>query len=188
MKKALRMKMIHLLKHLDVTEKENIEKQLFHHLTASSLWENAQMIGITMSRSFEWNTRPLIELAWEQNKKIAIPRCVSETKTMVFHELHHFSELTKGYGNIEEPDVLRTSIVEKEAIDLLIVPGLVFNTSGYRIGFGGGYYDRFLSNFSKRTVGLISTKQLNESIPIDEYDIPVQYIVTETGLFQTSDG
>lgn len=188
MKKALRMKMISTLKQLDVTEKETIEKQLFHHLTASSLWKNAAMIGITMSRSFEWNTRPFIELAWEQNRKIAIPRSVTETKTMIFHELNHFSELTKGYGNIEEPDVLRTSIVEKETIDLLIVPGLVFNTSGYRIGFGGGYYDRFLSDFAASTVGLISRKQLDESIPVDAYDIPVQYIVTEVGLFQTSDG
>src|SRR5699024_137058 len=188
MKKELRMKMLHTLKQMDVTEKKAIEKQLFHHLTASTLWKNAQTIGITMSRPFEWNTRDLIEYAWKQNKKIAIPRSITETKSMIFHELNHFSELTKGYGGIEEPDVLRTSIVEKKAIDLLIVPGLVFNRAGYRIGFGGGYYDRFLTDFTKGTVRLMSIQQLDECIPVDEYAMPVQYLVTETGLFQTSDG
>lgn len=188
MKFELRKNMIERLKKLDRVEKRKIEASLYDHLTKTTLWKNAQIIAITMSQSFEWDTRRLIERAWQENKTVVIPRSLNKTKTMEFHILKDFTQVVIGYGNIEEPNPLQTEIINKESIDLLIVPGLVFNRAGYRIGFGGGYFDRFLATFSNQTISLISSMQIDESIPVDDHDKPVQYIITEAGLIKTSNG
>lgn len=94
-----------------------------------------------------------------------------------------WSQINKdGYFGLDEPDVKKTTPVKKDAIDLLIVPGLVFTKKGYRVGFGGGYYDRYLTDFTQPTVSLVHTKQFVEDFPIEPFDIPVQYLVTEKGI------
>src|SRR5699024_12630127 len=90
--------------------------------------------------------------------------------------------------NILEPSYYSNKVIMNEWIDLLIVPVLVFNVKGYRIGYGGGFYDRYLSEpfHTTTTVSLAAEEQLKESLPIDSYDIPVDYIITENRCIQTS--
>ena len=87
-----------------------------------------------------------------------------------------------GNFGISEPDTQKAKEIDKNQIDLLLVPGLIFTRDGYRIGFGGGYYDRFLTDFVQPTVSLASTKQLVDDFPVEPFDIPVNYLLTEEGF------
>ncbi|MDZ7834585.1 MAG: 5-formyltetrahydrofolate cyclo-ligase [Alkalibacterium sp.] len=105
----------------------------------------------------------------------------------IFMKSHRSRQVEKGYSDLIEPIVTETTRVDAESIDLMIVPGVIFTPSGYRIGYGGGYYDRFLKDFSNTTVSLLHSNQLVESFPVEPHDIPVQYLITEEGLMRALD-
>ncbi|WP_242694705.1 5-formyltetrahydrofolate cyclo-ligase [Pseudogracilibacillus auburnensis] len=180
-KADLREKMITQLKQLDPEVKNAVELRFFAHLISSSLWKNATVIGTTISQKMEWDTKRLIRQAWKEGKTIVIPKCNNKKKLLTFYKITSEKDLTIGYANIKEPRVDVTEKVDKESIDLLLVPGIVFDAYGFRIGFGGGYYDRFLRTFQQPTISLVSKMQLMDQIPTEEYDIPVQFIITEDG-------
>lgn len=158
------------------------EQKLMEHLLESELWKQAAMIGITMAQAFEWNTKPIIEAAWDQGKKVCIPKCNPQEKKLTFYQLQNYDQLEVVYYNLLEPKPSETEKTEKMKIDLLIVPGIVFDKQGFRIGFGGGYYDRFLTDFANETVSLASTMQLVDHVPSESFDIPVKHIITENGM------
>lgn len=153
-------------------------------LVSSEYWEKAHTIGITISQGLEWDTKPIIEKAWEDGKSVAVPKCLAN-KQMAFYLLDHFQQLEKGLYNIPEPNPDKTKKVEKKEIDLLIVPGVAYDIKGFRIGFGGGYYDRFLVDFPNETISILSHIQLTEQIPIESFDIPVRHIVTENKIYHS---
>lgn len=181
-KETLRKSMQEKLSELSKKERESISKKLQEKLFQSELWKKADSIGIYLSFGTEWDTREIIKQAWNMNKKIAIPKTIPSKKEMNFYQINDYSEVEKGHMGIEEPIVEKAQYVNKKEIDLLIVPGLIFSEKGYRIGFGGGYYDRFLADFIHPTLSLVWSNQLVESIPINQYDLPVQYILTENGF------
>lgn len=178
-KQALRKKMISLLNSISAEEKAAIELKLEENLFRSSEWRFAKRIGVTLSQGFEWNTLGIIKKAWEEGKTVCAPKCVSEHKAMIFYDFTSMEQLEKGFYNLIEPKPAQTKVVGKTEIDLVLVPGLIFDKKGYRVGFGGGYYDRFLKDFPNCTVGLIYSKQVTSSLPIEPFDIPVQKIITE---------
>lgn len=146
-------------------------------------WKNANTIGITISQETEIDTRKLIERAWEEGKKVAIPKCISKERRMDFYIFTNDDQLEVVYFNLKEPNVDKTQFIHNEQIDLLIVPGLAFTRKGERIGFGGGYYDRFLANFVNSYIVLAFECQLVENIPMEEHDIRIPKIITENNIF-----
>lgn len=180
-KTILRNQMIEKLKLMNQQEKRAIEKKITAQLFATAIWKNASTIGLTVSQSFEWDTHSIMERAWKEQKNIVVPKCNTKKKQLTFYKINSRNDLEYGYAEIMEPHSAITEIIDKDAIELLIVPGLIFDELGFRIGFGGGYYDRFLVDFDNITMALASKKQLVQKLPVDEYDIPVQYIVTEDG-------
>lgn len=183
-KESMRKEMLETLANLDAEERAKISEQLATNLTKTDLWKNATRIGIYLSFGNEWETRKIIEKAWAEGKKIAIPKTIPKTKAMEFYQIDDYSQVQKGHFDIEEPLIEEAKFVEKDSINLLVVPGLVFSKDGYRIGFGGGYYDRFLTDFIHPTVSLVSEKQLRNSIPINQYDLPVHYLITEERIIK----
>ncbi|WP_249871092.1 5-formyltetrahydrofolate cyclo-ligase [Oceanobacillus saliphilus] len=181
-KKELRENAIQALKDLQENEKLEIENMLTNKLLSSSLWNMSDTIGITMSQGFEWSTKPIIEAAWDQKKKVCIPKCYPNDKKLIFYELESFEQLEIVYYNLLEPKTDVTKQIEKNSIDLLLVPGLIFDRNGYRIGFGGGYYDRFLTDYINVSVSLCSANQLVDYIPVEQFDIPVNYLILENAI------
>lgn len=181
-KSQLRQSAIAQLRQLDISEKENIEQKLLEHLMHSSIWKQAHTIGITISRGFEWNTGAIIETAWKQNKAVYVPKCFPDNRNMIFYKLTSFQELEVVYYNLQEPKPIETNKINKNSLDMIIVPGLLFDRSGYRIGFGGGYYDRFLTDYKGHTVALTASQQLMEKIPNEPHDIAVKHIITESDI------
>lgn len=183
---AYRKKAMKSLKNLPANDKEQIEQKLIEKLLDASIWKNAKTIGITLAQGFEWKTRPIIEAGWNEGKNICVPKCNPVNKALTFYELDSFEQLEVAFYNLLEPKPELTKKISKNAMELLVVPGILFDKNGYRIGFGGGYYDRFLVNYQHATASLCSTFQLVDQVPHDHYDIRVNHLITENGILSTN--
>lgn len=184
-KRYLRKKAFNYLNSISIKDKKCIEFNQYSNLMSSSLWKKSKTIGITYSQPLEWDTSKLIKLAWSQGKKVALPRCIPDSRQLDFFIINSFDQLENVYQELLEPVEVIENKVRKNDIDLLIVPGLLFDCYGYRIGFGGGYYDRYLTNYKNITLSICSSAQLIKEIPREPYDIPVDYLVTEDGIQRT---
>lgn len=170
------------LSKLDETERIDVSNQIQKHLFESDLWKNAQTIGVHLSVGHEWDTREIVGRAFEEGRAVVIPKTIPDKRELEFYRITDFDQTAIGHFDLEEPDVEMTERVKKDDIDLLIVPGVAFTKNGYRIGVGGGYYDRFLTDFIHPTVSLLHTNQLVDTFPIEPFDIPVMYLITEEGI------
>jgi len=183
-KSELRKKKLKQLNEMQSNERTLIEKTIVYNFLSSTLYKNAQIIGITISQGIEWNTKPIIESAWRNHKTICVPKCNPKDHTMKFYKLEQFEQLEEGFAKILEPKIKECMEVKKNDIDLLVVPGILFDKNGYRIGYGGGFYDRYLVDFHGVTVSIAANQQIVEKVPTNRYDIPVQYIITENDFIQ----
>jgi len=181
-KKQIRIEMIDTLKNMDLKKYNHSSQIIKDHFVASKAYTDARVIAITISRFPEVDTRPIIEDAWEQGKTIVVPRCIPKTRDMDFRIINSFKDLETVYIDLLEPIVAETKSIEKEQIDIQIVPGVVFSEKGYRIGFGGGYYDRYLEGFQGEMISLAFEAQTGKIIPVENHDIPVEKIITENGM------
>lgn len=181
-KKEIRNQMLRHLNTLNEDEYAQNSDAIINKLFEQDVYKNAQVIGVTISRFPEVNTFPLIEAAWKAGKQVAVPKCIRDTYAMDFRILTSFEDLETVYIDLLEPIVEKTDAIEKEQIDLLIVPGVVYSNNGYRIGFGGGYYDRYMTDYKGAAISLAFHRQTNGDVPIEAHDIPVQAIITESAL------
>lgn len=184
MEKAhIRKQIIGELHAISKEKRLEIEKHMHTTLFSSEIWKEAKTIGVTISQDgIEWDTKPIIEQAWKENKKVAVPKCIHSDRSMQFYEFYSYDALEVVYYNLLEPIPKQDLLLNKQEIDLLIVPGVVYDRKGYRIGFGGGYYDRFLVDYGQTTISLVSRIQLIEQIPTNKYDIAVEQMITEEGI------
>jgi 5-formyltetrahydrofolate cyclo-ligase len=150
-------------------------------------WIEANTIGVTISVCPEVDTYQIIRKAWEQGKKVVVPKCDTGTRKMIFRELQNFSQLETVYFGLYEPIEQLTRKIDIDEIDLLIIPGLAYTRKGYRIGFGGGYYDRFLEDYHGPTLSLAFDDQIVSELPIENHDLPVAKIITNREVIDIND-
>lgn len=181
-KKTLRQDMRAQLAQMSKAQYDAYSLQIHEHLLRESSIKKANVIGLTISAFPEVNTMPLIEKLWTQGKRVAVPKCEPKTRAMIFYEITSFDQLETVYMQLKEPIPTLTKEVPKEEIDCLIVPGVVFDRFGYRVGFGGGYYDRYLVSYNGERITLAFEVQLIHKVPTDQYDLPVHKIITETSV------
>ena len=174
--------MIAILNKLKADEHALLSQNILEHLFNTPEFKSAETIGITISRYPEVDTRFIIEAAWSLGKRIVIPKTNKETKHMDFRLLTTFDDLETVYIDLLEPIIEKTKPILKEHIDLQIVPGVVFSREGYRTGFGGGYYDRYLEDYGGKTLSLAFECQTGFDVPIENHDLPVDKIVTEKNV------
>lgn len=180
-KVTVRKEIMAKLAKLDKPLYEHLSYEIARTLYRDSLWKNAKTIGITISRFPEVDTYQIIRKAWEEGKQVVIPKCLPKNREMVFRELKRFNQLESVYSGLLEPIKAKTKEVSIHNIDLLIVPGLAFTTEGFRLGFGGGYYDRYLMKYKGNTIALAFEQQIVSSLPIESHDLPVGKIFTAKG-------
>lgn len=179
-KNELRQHITKQIEELSDERRQAIEADLRNQLTQTTEWQQAKTIGITLSHELEWDTYKTIEKAWNEGKIVVVPKCIHKTKEMIFYRIDSFDDVKAGYAGILEPIESETTKWDKQAIDLLVVPGRVFDKTHYRIGFGGGYYDRFLADFNQPTISLVWEGQLVDQVPTNQYDLPVDQLVVST--------
>src|SRR5690625_5859264 len=119
-----------------------------------------------------------------QRETCVNPKTYPDERTLIFYKISSFEQIEKQHHGLQEPNPDKATAMQKSQIDLLIVPGLVFNKAGFRIGFGGGYYDRFLVDFPHETLSLLSQSQLINKIPVEHFDKPVEYLIVENKIMK----
>ncbi len=130
----------------------------------------------------EPDTVPLLERILADGKRLCLPMTYGKG-IMDARLITSFDDLKEGRYGIPEPSE-ELPTVSREDIGLILVPALSFDLSGYRMGHGAGYYDRYLAGYMGQTIGLCFESRLSDSIPRDEYDLPVDFIATESRLIQ----
>lgn len=161
---------------LALTEIANRSKRVQKMLINSKEFESAKTIGAYYAFGSEVKTDMIIEQARSLGKKVALPSVEGEDLT--FYELSSGKYLVKGRLGIMEP--LPYSPVDK--IDLLVVPGVAFDQQGYRLGYGKGYYDRYLAEKRTFSMGLAYSFQVLDRLPRSEHDMKLGAIATEDGI------
>ena len=151
-------------------------------------YKNAKRIMCFVSNGSEVDTHPLIDRAILDGKSIVVPITVSKTKELLVSDLFSLSELEVGFYNIEIPKEEFLRLVDPETIDLILVPGVALAKNGYRVGYGGGYYDRFLAKLDSSVpkIALGFDLQVVDEVPTEHFDIPVDLILTEKGIIDCS--
>lgn len=181
-KNFLRKKYSSVRKQVKSAEKD---ESIFRKICSTDLYKSAETVFVYYSVGSEADTHKIIESALSGGKRVALPKCTDTKGIMEFYFIEDISEsLTDGAFSLKEPDV---SACEKAVFgdsDICFVPGLAFDLSGCRIGYGGGYYDRFLSNFKGSTIGLTYEECLCEKLPCGEYDIMVDMIITDKQIYE----
>ena len=168
-KKQIRQQQIAALQTLAQTPalKHAQEAQLLELLMATEVFQKATIIGVTLSQPIE-----AIRLA---GKEVVVPKTLPE-RQMAFYPLTATTELTTSSYGALEPVVTAGSQVLIP--DLMIVPGLAFSPEGWRVGFGGGYYDRYLAKYPMPTVALaLKPQQRSADWAIDEFDIQLDQVL-----------
>jgi 5-formyltetrahydrofolate cyclo-ligase len=129
------------------------------------------------------NEPDLTSLIWESvslGKEALLPKVDGDR--LRIYKVEHSNQLKPGFFCILEPE--DGTQVEPEEVDLALVPGIVFDTKGYRIGFGKGFYDRLLKRVKGVKVGVAYSFQVLEEIPVDSWDEPVDLLITETYILK----
>lgn len=179
-KKSLRKAMI--LKRKEMSDAERMEKsrKIQHNLFSLEDYKKSNFIFTFISTQEEVDTHNIIKDSISNGKRVGVPITVPEGRKLLVSEIYDFDkELEMGFYDILAPKKEFIREVPPSIVDLVIVPGLIFSRKGYRVGYGGGYYDRFLSNLDVLKVGVCFHMQLQDEVPIDRYDIPVDIIVTD---------
>ncbi|WP_426980249.1 5-formyltetrahydrofolate cyclo-ligase [Bacillus pseudomycoides] len=178
-KVRLRKKIVEQMNFLSKEQHKTLSEQIVFFLYEQKEWREAKTIGITLSMEHEVNTYVIIEQAWREGKKVVVPKCNRETRTMIFRQITNFDQLETVYMSLREPIPALTVETEANEIDLLFVPGVAYTRRGERIGYGGGYYDRYLLQYEGKTLSLAFDFQIVSYIPIESFDQNVQKIITE---------
>lgn len=176
-KKQIRQQQIAALQTLAQTPalKHAQEAQLLELLMATEVFQKATIIGVTLSQPIEMATQPVIDAIRLAGKEVVVPKTFPE-RQMAFYPLTATTELTTSSYGALEPVVTAGSQVLIP--DLMIVPGLAFSPEGWRVGFGGGYYDRYLAKYPMPTVALaLKPQQRSADWAIDEFDIQLDQVL-----------
>lgn len=124
------------------------------------------------------DTRRLIKRAWKDGKRVAAPRCVENTRLMNMHLIRSMDDLQEGAFGILEPNE-NLPILHDTRDAICIVPAFCNDFRGYRVGYGGGYYDRYLSSFSGVKIGVNYSECVRPRLISGRYDVPVDLLVTD---------
>ncbi len=183
-KKALRIAVRKTAGALDPAYCEAADLAVREQLFALPEYLNASRIFCFVSRAAEVDTRPIVRDALSRAKTIAVPRC-AENGVMHAHIISDpETDLSPGMYGIPEPSP-ESPILEPAALDLVLVPCCSCSHDGKRLGFGGGFYDRYLENTGAVTIALCREKLISDGIPTEPFDRKMDIVLTEAGVFRT---
>lgn len=161
-------------------EKHILDSKIAKKLFLTREYKKSSLILTYVSKDIEVDTKNIIINAIKDGKRVAVPKCIVDTHLMEFYEISSLDDLEKGTFGVLEPIVEKCKLLENFPNALCIVPGFSFDLKGYRLGYGKGYYDRFLSGFEGNTVGICYKNCMRSLLPHGYFDKPVDVLVTES--------
>ena len=171
---------------ISIQERKNKSELIARKFLTDFLNDSYTTYFVYNSFSSEVETGDIIQKLWESDKKILIPRCNTDELTMKAVVYNPQEKLTPNIYGIAENE---SAVDFGEEIDVIVLPGIAFDITGTRIGFGKGYYDRFINSLvdTPVLVGLCFEEQLcKEKLPFDEHDKKVDYIITDRQIIKVS--
>lgn len=138
-----------------------------------------------VSTPIEVDTRRIIAQAIADGKRVAVPRCIPDSRLMEFYFIRSVDELKPGMFGVLEPEPDPENLFDDTQKALCIVPAFSYDWRGYRLGYGKGYYDRFLSNFDGNMIGICYAACVQKTLPHGRFDQPVESLVTEEYIRRT---
>ena len=157
------------------------DKAISERIINSYYFKNASQVLVFSSANDEFDTKHIIESCRNENKKVFYPLCINGNGEMKFLQVNSFDDLSEGMYGIFEPKPYCKEYIQMEN-DIAIVPCLSTDKNGYRIGYGKGYYDRFLKDFNGVSICPCYEELLTDKLPTDKYDIKVKIIVTQNSM------
>lgn len=159
--------------------KQDLDKELTQKFLLLDEYKNCDTLFAFVSMPIECDTSKIIDNALLDNKRVALPKCKNKSGIMDFYFINSKDDLRKGMYSIFEPDSDKCKLVTDFSHGLCLVPGLCFDFQGYRLGFGKGYYDRFLNDFGGISVGICYSRYVEKSLPHGIFDKCTDILVTE---------
>lgn len=185
-KKALRTELKLRRINMEVSYKASADRSICEKVTASLLYKDADSLLIYVSSDIEVDTKDIIQFSLEKGKAVFVPRCVGGTNEMHFYRIRSFDDLECGcFGILEPKEYCEKYTGSNNA--LCITPALAYDREGFRLGFGKGFYDRFLSGFNGRKFGICYDGFILDNVFRDSFDVPVDMIITENREIITDD-
>lgn len=160
-------------------QKEKYDSDILKRIISLYQYQNSSLILTYVSKDIEVDTLMLIKQAWEDGKQVAVPKCIDGTRRMEFFYVTDFDMLEPSTFGVLEPKTDICQKVDSFKNSLCIVPGMSFDYEGYRLGYGKGYYDRFLSDYTGETFGLCYSCCVSRHLPRGQYDKAADVLVTE---------
>ena len=165
-------------------EKKRMDRAIVERIAASREFRDASAVLLYAPHGSEIDLLPLVRLSRKTGKTVAFPRCDTASNTMQFYILEPDARLVMGAYRIPEPDP-NAPLCQLDEHTLCILPGLTFDKSGKRLGYGKGYYDRFLSGYTGVTVGICYSSCVRGSLIHGRFDRPVELLVTDRFIRRT---
>lgn len=164
-------------------------EEIFSRIYSLKDFESAAVVMAYMSFGSEVKTGPFVENCLRDGKRVVLPRVTAfsdKCRFLTVYEIKDISrDLIPGYKGILEPDPSVLEQIAPEAVDFAVIPGVAFDKHCNRMGYGAGYYDRFLPKLRPGCLkaGVAFDIQLAEQIPVDEFDIRLDMVITESKIF-----
>lgn len=178
-KRLIRESILNIRDNLKIEDKKLMDTKIKDLLINKQYYKEATGIFIYVGFGSEIETTAIIEKILRDKKRVFIPRTNIKEKTMDAVEILSLDNLEKNIYGIYEPRI-GLKAISKEEIDLVILPGVAFDKQGGRIGYGGGYYDKYLSKIHSNVlkVALAYDFQIIDKIPLESHDILADRIIT----------
>ena len=167
--------------------RQEMSREICRNVLAYPALQAAETIFVYLAFRSEPETKELIQELFARKKRVTVPVCDKASHTMKAVEIKDFSCLAPGSYGILEPKTEQSDVltIPKEEIDLVLVPGLAFDADGYRLGYGAGYYDRYLKGYLGYKMGMAFENCMVWRLPREEFDISVDCVVTNQAVVQT---
>lgn len=165
--------------------RDELDINILNRVTKLNQYRECSLVLCYVSMRDEVDTRRLIERALADGKRVAVPRCVPNTRKMEFYYIESLSQLEPGTFGVDEPSAQKEKLVSDFSDSICIVPGICFDKKGYRLGYGMGYYDRFLCNYGGVTIGICYSVCTKYNLIHGRYDCRSDIVVTEKYVNRT---
>ncbi|HJV45460.1 MAG TPA: 5-formyltetrahydrofolate cyclo-ligase [Bacillota bacterium] len=183
-KKELRKMVLQVREALDKNQSRVKSEIISQRILNLPQYQKATCVFTFIPFGHEVDIRPVLEDGIKQGKRMVIPKTFTKEKYIATYEFTDWNQLVAGVYGILEPDPGKAIEVRPDEIDFIVIPGVAFDRMGGRLGYGGGFYDRFLSNYDRlpSLVAVCFQEQLVERIPMKPHDFKVDYIITDVEM------
>ena len=188
-KTALRAHFKEIRTSIPQEERWAADSEIMRRVCDLDAYKNAEAIFTYLSVNSEVETRGIIQQAWDDGKLVALPRTVPNSRDMEWYAVTSLEGLEEAIYGIWEPPENKEDLIDpcKTSHALAIVPGLSFDELGYRLGYGGGYYDIFLMDFLGISLGLCRDISLSpDPLRLEATDVSVDIVVTESDILSVA--